>query len=102
MNPSTLYAALATDDAPRIYKSVDGGGSWNLLVTHINTYVRITALVIDPKTPSTLYLCARNSVYPHDTQGVYKSADGGGSWSPTFNNGAVLSLSSPKIGRDDP
>jgi len=89
--PTTLYAGTFGEG---VFKSTDGGGSWNAVNTGLPTYPpgyyyphsNVEALAIDPQTPTTLYL---------DMGGVYKSTDGGGSWSPAstgLGGGTIHSL----------
>jgi photosystem II stability/assembly factor-like uncharacterized protein len=66
--PATVYAGTWGSG---VYKSTDGGGTWDpagsgLSDTYINT------LVIDPKEV--------NSLYVGTYHGIYKSTDAGGSW----------------------
>jgi len=75
-SPTTLYAA--TDSG--LFKSTDGSRTWSAsdagLPTNVgppqNAYY-VSALAIDPVTPTTLY-AGRNS------DGIFKSTDGGSSW----------------------
>jgi hypothetical protein len=84
LTPSTLYAGTSNDG---VFKSTDGGDSWTAMnnglptyTTNMSTYTEsIYPLVIDPLTPSTLYAGT-------DAAGVYKSMDGGDSWT-AMNNG---------------
>lgn len=81
--PSTLYAGTCDRG---MFKSTDGGASWS--VTGL-TNIYIFTLAIDPQTPTTLYVGAA----PHDCTGafigewyqaaVYKSTDGGTTWTAT-------------------
>lgn len=65
-NPDVVYAG----DSGSVYKSVDGGLSWNRASNGLRGGAN--SLVIDPANPSVLY--AGGSL------GVFKSADGGGNW----------------------
>ena len=72
--PSTLYAA-GSGNAGRIngvYKSTDGGESWNL--TSLNN-VTVFALAILPAAPGTLYAWTG--------RGLFRSTDGGWIWAST-------------------
>ena len=71
---NTLY----TDGKDGIYKSTNGGSSWNLISTDLASYL-VKVLTVDPVTPTTLYA----GIYG---LGVYKSTDGGMSWY-TFDAG---------------
>jgi photosystem II stability/assembly factor-like uncharacterized protein len=73
-DPNTIYALVVSGD-PRIseqlsysaFKSADGSASWNRLG------LDASALAIDPSNPNTLYAGAAG--------GVFRSTDGGASWS---------------------
>jgi photosystem II stability/assembly factor-like uncharacterized protein len=63
-----------------IYKSVDGGESW----THmgLNESERITEIVVDPKSSSTVYACVPGKLWSDSAErGLYKTTDGGKTWS---------------------
>ena len=85
-NPSVLYAATGGSGLSGfkgLFKSVDGGESWTPinegLASLIASRSPVSALVIDPASPQTLY--AGTSGY-----GVFRSTDGGAHWEP-FNDG---------------
>jgi photosystem II stability/assembly factor-like uncharacterized protein len=92
--PQTLYAATEGGD---LFKSTDGGKSWKTAdkfmktadvridpslpqtipssqVKVLRTNMEVRALVIDPKSPKTVYAVT--------SFGVLKSANGGNSWTP--------------------
>jgi len=78
-DPSTLYAGTQRDwYSPTVFqgllKSTDSGSSW-LPINHGLSDVtgRVSALLVDPKSPSILY-----AAFAGD--GVFKSSDGGASW----------------------
>ena len=69
--------------AAGIFKTTDAGGSWSAANRGMAqakdcppqiSCINVAHLVIDPRTPATLYAA--------QIEGVYKSADGGGSWKP--------------------
>jgi hypothetical protein len=74
-NPSTVYAA--TSGGNGIYKSADGGATWNPLSTGFSS---ASALVIDPQNSSTIYAAVNQTFF-----GVIKSTDGGASWTQVKN-----------------
>ena len=75
LTPSTVYAA--TSDA--IYRSTNGGDSWTNSSAGLPAGAfqsRSVRLVIDPQTPSTLYLSGA---------AVYRTVNGGDSWTEVSN-----------------
>jgi photosystem II stability/assembly factor-like uncharacterized protein len=87
-SPNTLYAG--TDDA--VFKSVDGGQHWVLSSSGLPT-TRMAAISVSPDGSGTVF-AATTSGQPiapqnHRAQGIFKSVDGGHSWSAT-NNGARI------------
>ena len=79
-NPSTLYAGTEShrDRFPPVFqgllKSTDSGSSWLPINQGLSDVTgRVSALLVDPKSPSTLY-----AAFTGD--GVFKSSDGGASW----------------------
>jgi len=68
-NPDILY--VSTNDA--VYKSRDGGGTWEKFPSF--SARRVTTLAIDPLLPATIYAGTMGDA-------VYKSSDGGQHWLP--------------------
>jgi hypothetical protein len=73
----TLYAG----GAGGVIKSEDGGDSWYAANLGLDGYSRINSLAVDPIDPGILY--AGNSYHDYDPTpaGLFRSADGGESWS---------------------
>jgi photosystem II stability/assembly factor-like uncharacterized protein len=89
VTPTTLYASI-TDDSAKVFKSTDGGGSWNLANTGLTIAVQV--LAVDPNTPSTLYA---GCDLRYDTTcdiGVFKSVDGGASWHAAGFTGGISGI----------
>jgi photosystem II stability/assembly factor-like uncharacterized protein len=86
LNPNTLYAGTGgflDEGFHGLFKSTDSGASWSG-INHglsdlIDTESSIAALVIDPRSPNTLYAGTTGN-------GVFKTSDGGASWI-RFNDG---------------
>ena len=74
-NPDTLYAVTDFDG---IFKTTDGGISWNPMNSGLQ-YVATLSLAVDSQNPQTLY----TSVSYGSRSAVEKSVDGGMSWNPT-------------------
>ncbi|HEX5966481.1 MAG TPA: SBBP repeat-containing protein, partial [Pyrinomonadaceae bacterium] len=86
--PSTIYAGTLSG----VYKSTNGGRTWSASNNGLNI-PRVTRLLMDPSTPSTLYAAAQE--FDSFNFGVYKSTDGGATWNLRKNgmsNGEIVSL----------
>ncbi len=91
-NSQTSVATLAI---PRLWKSVDGGASWNsadglpLAMCSSEGKVSLTPkdIVIDPSNPATLYVGSflNGSSSFNLPNGVFKSTDGGATWAHSSN-----------------
>ena len=63
-----------------IYKSSDGGKSWKNM--GLKNSEHISQIIVDPKDPNTIYVGAYGPVWSEGGErGVYKSTDGGATWS---------------------
>jgi len=96
INPSTLYALVPTRSGASvlsasglvntIFKTTNGGASWEALDTGVPPGASINLLAIDPAVPSTLYALvppffSRPPVNGAPPKGsILKSTDGGESW----------------------
>ncbi|MBN1139134.1 MAG: IPT/TIG domain-containing protein [Anaerolineae bacterium] len=91
----TLYLATGTRNNPggmpylptgAVYKSIDGGIIWEPRNNGLSG-LPIVAMAIDPSDSNVLYLGVYDNPeypsWPGDDSGVFKSTDGGWSWSPT-------------------
>jgi photosystem II stability/assembly factor-like uncharacterized protein len=107
---STLYAGTF---GAGVFKSTDGGASWSSVSSGLPlncTFIGVKYLAIDPQNPSTLYVYERNDCFPSTYPGVYKSTDGGASWSagavnfgmPTPPNGAYVLVNALAIDPQNP
>src|SRR5579859_114227 len=62
-----------------IYKSTDAGDNWTNM--GLKDSERISKILIDPKDGNTLYVCVPGKLWSDsDDRGVYKTTDGGKSW----------------------
>jgi photosystem II stability/assembly factor-like uncharacterized protein len=106
-DPNTAYAAVSDFDkngrpfagGTGIYKTTNGGTTWTNLTSSIDTFDPYSAVVIDPNNHNTVYM-AIGDVFgnPYGTggNGVYKSTDGGTSWTKL---GGGLPTDANAIGR---
>ncbi|HVT14116.1 MAG TPA: hypothetical protein VHE55_17775 [Fimbriimonadaceae bacterium] len=98
-NPSVVYVGAGEADmradiqqGDGLYKSVDAGKTWKHV--GLDDTRQIAKIVVDPKDPDTVYVAALGHQYgPNDQRGVFKSTDGGATWTKTLfvddNTGAV-------------
>jgi photosystem II stability/assembly factor-like uncharacterized protein len=78
-NSATLYAVTRNGGSGSpigVFKSADGGTTWNAINNGLPINTEVFALAIDPVTPTTLY--AGTNLIPSGQ--IFKSTDGGISW----------------------
>jgi photosystem II stability/assembly factor-like uncharacterized protein len=89
-NPSILYVGTGEANNRQssswgdgVYKTMDGGATWvhlGLKETH-----HIGRIVVHPTDPNTLWVAALGDLWgPNKERGVYKSTDGGATWTQTL------------------
>jgi len=92
---NTVYAAVGARASEGlagntgIWRSTDGGTTWAQVTSKISTTVPATDIVIDPTNPQILY-AAFGDPLGSTANGVYKSIDGGTTWT-TVNLGGTQS-----------
>ena len=80
LNQNIVFAGCA---AGGIFKTTDGGSNW-LPVFDNQLYLSIGSIVFDPANPNIMYAGTGDpniSGYPFIGDGIYKSTDGGNTWS---------------------
>src|SRR5437763_3781305 len=83
-----------------IYKSTDGGENWTNM--GLKESERIVKVVVDPSAPNTVYACVPGKLWSDsDERGVYKTSDGGKTWSkvlkgPNASTGCSMMSMDPK------
>ena len=92
-SPKTIWVGTgeawtrnSTSVGDGIYKSTDGGDNW----THmgLNESERIAKILVDPKDGNTVYACAPGKLWSDsDDRGVYKTTDGGKTWTKILKGG---------------
>ena len=86
-NPSVLYVGTGEADmrsdiayGDGMYRSADGGRTWSHI--GLEDTKQIGAIVVDPRDANTVYAAALGHPYGANAErGVFKSTDGGRSWS---------------------
>ena len=72
IDPSNSQVLYTGGGSKGVYKSVDGAASW----TNIYPDINLTAIVLDPVDPNTIYVAGR---------AVNKSTDGGATWTVSLD-----------------
>jgi photosystem II stability/assembly factor-like uncharacterized protein len=95
-NPNTLYAgtgeANGTYYSAGILKSTNGGANWSVLGASVFNRGAISGIAVSPTDGNVVVVCARNGKHlPGATTGdsiggIYRSTDGGLTWTITANN----------------
>lgn len=86
-NPNIVYAGTGDPNVPSnvfngagLFKSTDAGESWQYLA--LEDVGIISKVIVSPANPQRLYVASMGNPYIRDERrGVYKSEDGGQSWS---------------------
>ena len=83
-NPPIIYAAAAGPGGG-VLKSTDGGQSWTLLGSSVFDQVAFGSLAVDPNNSNNVYVTVLYGPSA-DSGGVYKSTNGGLSWTNTTSS----------------
>ncbi len=98
-NPLVIYAGTGESDirtdlasGDGVYRTGDGGKTW------VNVGLRdtrqISRIVVDPKNADVVYVGALGHAYgPNAERGVYKSTDGGNTWTHVLDQGPDIGVS---------
>lgn len=87
-NLSTLYIAIFTSTNPSFLKTTDAGGSWKPINTGLPAPNFKTLLGINPRNPNLLF--AQANQVSQDTNGIFRSANGGDRWRPAALDGKLV------------
>ena len=98
-NPNVLYAGTGESDirsalssGDGVYKSTDGGQTWKNV--GLRDSRQISRIVVDPKNPDIVYVGALGHAYgPNAERGVFKSTDGGSTWTHVLDKGSNIGVS---------
>jgi len=87
--PDTIFAGTYSSSNARIYRSIDGGGSWSLLSSGLPLgSTRRVEITVSPQDPNRVY-----ALFSDGTQafyGLYQSTNGGNSWTLRSNSPNIL------------
>src|SRR5437868_12187410 len=89
-NPDVIYVGMGDliagggiSEGNGVYKSTDAGRTWQHLGLDLTK--QIPSILVDPKNPDVVLLAAQGDVHKKsDTRGVYRSTDGGRTWTKTL------------------
>ena len=78
-----LVTGGAINEGNGVYKSVDAGKSWTHL--GLDASRQIPSILVDPRNPDLVLVAAQGDIHARTAdRGVYRSTDGGKSWSKTL------------------
>ena len=98
-DPNVIYAGTGESDirsdlssGDGIYKSTDGGQTWANV--GLRETRQISKIVVDPTNASVVYVAALGHAYAaNPDRGVYKSTDGGSTWTKVLDQGSETGAS---------
>jgi photosystem II stability/assembly factor-like uncharacterized protein len=98
-NPEILYAGTGESDirsdlssGDGVYKSTDGGATWKNV--GLRDSRQISRIAIDSRNADVVYVGVLGHAYgPNEERGVYKSTDGGSTWTRVLNKGPEIGVS---------
>jgi BNR/Asp-box repeat. len=89
-DPDVVYAGMgdlvtggSINEGDGVYKSVDAGRSWRHL--GLDATKQVPSIVVDPRDPRLVMIAAQGNLHErNDSRGVYRSTDGGATWTKTL------------------
>ncbi|HZV77735.1 MAG TPA: hypothetical protein VFF63_08265 [Candidatus Babeliales bacterium] len=106
--PRTIYVGTGEADmrsdiayGDGMYKSVDGGRSWSHI--GLTKTMQIGAIAVDPRNANIVYAAALGHPYAANSErGVFKTSDGGKTWTKILYKDADTGATALAIAPDDP
>lgn len=78
-----LVTGGAINEGNGVYKSTDAGKSWKHI--GLEATKQIPSIIVDPRNPDVVLLAAQGDIHvKSESRGVYRSTDGGASWTKTL------------------
>jgi photosystem II stability/assembly factor-like uncharacterized protein len=107
-NPNIIYVGTGESDirsdlssGDGVYKSADGGKSWSNI--GLRDSRQISRIVVDSRNPDVVFVAALGHPYgPNEERGVFKSTDGGKTWSKVLYKSPGIGASDLAIAAADP
>jgi len=106
-DPKVIYAGTGESDirsnlssGDGVYKSTDSGQTW--ANTGLRDTRQISRIVVDPQNSKIVYVSALGHAYgPNAERGVYRSTDGGASWTKVLDQGPEIGVSDLAIATEN-
>jgi photosystem II stability/assembly factor-like uncharacterized protein len=103
-NPNIVYAGLGEDRyGPGLLKSTDAGATWNAVAGSLPARSKTKKLLVDPLDENTLWLLQAGALSNEGSlvirSSLYKSTDGGATWTASFSGVATDVLIASDDGR---
>ena len=87
VDPNIMYAAVVstsgTTPPASLYRSTDGGVTWNQRSTNFRDIFALR-LIVDPANRDRLFAAGYQGFFPPGRGGLYRSTDGGITWTQSF------------------
>ena len=107
-DPKVIYAGTGESDirsdlasGDGVYKSTDGGQTWANI--GLRDSRQISRIVIDSRHAEIAYVGVLGHAYsPNSERGVYKTVDGGASWTKVLDAGPKIGVSDLAMAMDNP
>jgi photosystem II stability/assembly factor-like uncharacterized protein len=107
-DPKVIYAGTGEADirsnlssGDGVYKSTDGGQTWTNI--GLRDTRQISRIVIDPHDSNLVYVGALGHAYaPNAERGVFKSTDGGATWTKVLDQGSDTGVADLAMATGDP
>lgn len=84
-NPNVAYLTVGELDVPSVFKTSDGGQSWQNIENNLPASLPVQSVAVNPLNDQMIYLGT--------DAGVFESIDGGASWRVANQNFASTSVS---------
>ena len=107
-SPQIIYVGTGSDGlrsnvitGKGIYKSEDAGDTWAMV--GLENTGQIGSVEIHPQDPNTVYVAAIGQAFgKNEDRGVFKTTDGGQSWTKVFYHSDSVGVSDIELAPDDP
>ena len=107
-NPNVIYVGTGESDirsdlssGDGVYKSTDSGKTWTNM--GLRDSRQISRIVVDPRNADVVYVAALGHAYgPTEERGVFKSTDGGRTWTRVLDKGPEIGASDLSIATGNP